>query len=303
MKILYIHPNTIRSGWHVWNGAQRMAMLGHDVTDIKIVCDANGRIIPFDEQGAELFPGLGDYDLVVVAAPEFVWYSWLKHVYPGWDNASVKKVALYAEGSARSIFSDNEFDIRKHFDVGWYPSRADALGRGRWRLPGIDLGMFRPSAVTAETIDVGFVGSIYDKRRQFIDELTPHLKTDLVCGSPAAFDVAGEDQIVWTHLYVSSINKLRIHLSLPSLNDFPTHRPYETMACGTLLFEPQFLPEPFVEGDDYIFYDSSDLQGLAKELRRLVNNKRLREVIATHGMMKCRKHCSDLDMWRDCLTV
>lgn len=303
MKILYITPSTIRSSWHIWNSGESIASLGNIVTTVKVPCDRHDRVAPYWEGSEALFPDLSDFDTVVVSGVEFLWFSWLQNVYPQWDTSSPFKIGLYLESSTRSIFRAAHCGSAHHFNTRWYGDANDAESFDGFRSPAIiDTVVFDRDLSGFKDIDVGFAGTLYSKRSEFLRQLEPMLQCDLIVGSPMAIDVGGERPFEWTRLYVESIRRMRIHLSLPSENDFAVARPFETMACGTLLFESAPMPEDFVSGRDYVHYDNGNLPELASKLRQMLDDPAEAGRIAENGYHAARRVCDPQKGWRTILT-
>jgi hypothetical protein len=294
MKIAYFHTNTIRSSWTFWAAARTMRKLGHLVYDCAVPTDHNGRVIPralgSKPPGFPTLAELRTCDRVIVCAAEYI-DGWLRELYGlGWD--SLRKWAIMVESTYRGLP-----DVSHSYTRSFWPDSTDVLVASDRQLPSfVDTEMFASNPGAAKTIDVGFMGTLYQKRMDFLAQV----QTPIVCGQVSAYGMHGEAHEVWTRLYVDALHSMRIHVDLPSNNPMMTMRPLETMAAGTCLVTWCKLPEPLQAGYHYMRYTSPEhLDGI---LGGLLSRPDLVTQLARRGYNQVRFAFGAEQAWQQILT-
>jgi len=309
MKLAYFHTNTILSSWNFWGAAHTLRRMSHEVLDAAIPTNEHGAVIltvtgeQFENFRA-IFPSL-DYlnqcDRIVVAGPEYV-SPWLGSLYGAdWQRLTARKIGLCLESSTRAEYLAID-QVGQDYDVCYYPDPRDVerIPNARLQRPHIDVERFSTVGIP-KLCDVGFVGSLYPKRQRFVQSLQRRLGVQFCLGDVRVHSLEGEHQELWTSLYVRSINRLRIHVSLPSINPMTVTRPFETMACGVFLLESTELPEPLDDGTHYRRYDEHNPQELARLIEYYLAHEQEREQIARAGQRAVREHFSAERFWTDIL--
>jgi hypothetical protein len=214
MKLAYIHTNTVRSSWTLWSGARALRALGHDVLDVAVPTDHNGRVasrpIGFSPPRFPDFATLKACDRVIVCAAEYC-DPYMYDLY-GQAWTLLPKQAIYVESRMRE---DIAFRYVNDYAHRFWPDPLDVTSKDDHLLPSfVDTEMFSPDPRVPKAIDVGFMGTLYAKREAFLQSV----QTPIVCGQVSAFGLQGEAHETWTRLYVRALRSMRIHVDLPSNN-------------------------------------------------------------------------------------
>lgn len=299
MKLAYIHTNTVRSSWTLWSGARALRTLGYYVLDVTVPTDYIGRVVPRPlgrrPPGFPSLEALEACDRVIVCAAEYC-DPYLRELYgSAWDR--LHKWAIMVESTDRGMP-----DCSRWYDRSFWPDPNDVLAVNDRQLPSfVDTDMFCPAdpddPSCIKAIDVGFMGSMYQKRVEFLADV----QTPITCGQVSAFDMHGEAHEIWTRLYVDALRSMLIHVDLPSNNPMPTSRPLETLSAGTCLVTWAKLPEPLVEGYHYVRY--TDASSLDRNLDALLEFPDRTKVFGRLGRDAVERNFRALAGWRKVLDL
>lgn len=286
MKLCVFHTSTIRASWSALAIPQKLRQMGHEVIDAPIPTNQQGQVLHGISESnfrhfKEQFPTiqqLKECDFILCLALEY-YPAWLETLYGTEWKSLHNRVALYAESSDRLDYAQ----FAGFSDFQFYPDSQDAKKYGgKWIAPGVDTAMFHPTH-QEKIYDVGFLGTLYPKRVQFLEALAPYLDgLNFVVGEVTVFDLAGENHPLWAELNVKNINQMKIHLALPGNNTrMPTARHVETLACGTFLLTTRV--EILEDKVHCRFYSPEDPQGCANLIRYYLEHETERNHIATRG--------------------
>jgi len=319
MRVAYFHTGTILSSWSIFSIGATLRSLGHEVLEGTIPTNFHGAVVnnlgrgDFERIRAKM-PTLADLescDTILVAGPEYV-AVWLNTLYgkDQWCKLSARRIALYLESTERK---DTQF--RYDIFADWYhdhyfPDRDDvARYQGKYLKGFIDLQMFKPCIDEAQPghscdaacrkrrmaekkYQAAFVGSLYQKRMDFLKALLPLIPgIEFYANGVAVRDLSGECHREWAELLARNIRQIKVHVALPSNNfKMMVARPFETMACGTFLLTYRTEDNPFQDGVHCCLYDPAKPAELAEMIRHYATHEEEREKIARAGFEEMRKH-------------
>ncbi len=133
-----------------------------------------------------------------------------------------------------------------------------------------------------------FMSDAYKERQTLIDILSHHQQVDLfpsnLFGDKQTFQNMQE--------YTRELNSYRIVLNLPSISPTLTARPFEIMACGSLLLQNKIIGEQsnalFEEWNNIVYYDPAKPNDLINKINTLIEDEELTESIAKRGYKLCQ---------------
>lgn len=284
MKIATFYPTT-GAAWSVAYGVPRtLARMGHDVLD--------------SDQRQPTFEELKTVDAILVAGPEYV-HAKLYAQYPDWDSLKVPRIGWLHETVEREDYATNHIAVDGKLPVFLLKNLTPHLFTmahhdQKYGMPfvqcGVDLEKFQDLS-RERTTEVLFTGSLYGKRREFLDRY-PHVSHRLTYKMVPTVDD-----------YVDELNRAKVVLNLPSMSAMSTARVFESMACGAALVTPM-LDGPgnfnmFQHGQHLLYY-TGDPTEILDILEYRVEEKRinrplsgsLRERVALAGQTEVRAHHS-----------
>lgn len=271
MKVGAILPDSFYASWTVTLGlADTFMRLGHDVHIVKV--PQNGRVDPKQLPPLEM---LREFDGLFLSGPEHL-APYLDAVYgqAEWKKLPVKKVGWYHESNDRD---DRHFGFEKltgWCDTHFFPAVQDAeqLG-GRWLPFGADTVVFSPQN-RVKRYEVIFIGLLYEKRKQYLQQLAPKLpNVRFTLGNCSVQDLGGIQLRESAELYAKNVNQAQLFLNLPSLSRLVVTKVPEVVACGV----PCLTPFPQGDAKNYenypaFFYEPDDLDELARMIQQFIAN-------------------------------
>jgi glycosyltransferase involved in cell wall biosynthesis len=238
---------------------------------------------------------------------------WLKTLYgTELQKLKARKAAFYLESSKREDAAINYSHLTKQYDVNFFPDPEDAKRFNAHHFTWyVDTGMFKPCRLEGEPghvcgagcevrrheekkFSAAFVGSLYDKRLQFLKKLLPLIpEIDFQVNGVMVRDLSGERQQLAAELLADNLRRMKVHVALPSNNvTMMVPRPFETMACGTFLITYRTKDNPFKDGEHCRVYDPEKVDELAEMIRYYLSHDDERERIARTGCEEVRRKYS-----------
>ncbi len=221
--------------------------MGHDVVAIGVppVTQIS------KEAAAKVNKPIDDCDLILVSGAEWL-RKWILAFYPNWQHLKAPKVAWYHESFVREDFTLDYKNFEGMFDFHFFPDKGDAEKYQGTFLPlGVDTFMFNTQPKSERDIEVGFIGLMYPKRAQFVQELTPHLgdikiKYMTACQSergliPAigVWDASGLNIRRSMELLAETYRRIKVFVTFPSMSNVLVAKVLESLACGCVLVAPK----------------------------------------------------------------
>jgi glycosyltransferase involved in cell wall biosynthesis len=315
MRLAHFHTNTILSSWSTLAIPETLRRMGNEVLEGAIPTNQQGAVIhqlgrrEFQQAVARMpkWEDLQKCDAILVSGPEYV-LVWLNTLYgkEKWCSLNIPRVGFHLETSEREDHNFHYEQLQDWCNIHFYPSPEDATRfKGHYLLGAVDTEMFKPAGVAdsqgeceaasgGKKYDVGFVGTLYTKRLEFLARLLPLLDDlDFRAGVVAVRDINGERHRNWAELLVENLQQLRIHVGLPSNNiRMMVSRPLETMASGTFLLTYRTEHDVFRDGEHCRFYNPENPQELADLVHYYLKHESERESIARAGCQEVRQNFS-----------
>jgi Glycosyl transferases group 1 len=307
MKIATAYPGSIQSAWNMSDGITKtLQRMGHEVLAMPL-----GRSVVPTISKSEL----ESCDLIIISGLE----HFLTNASFGFSIESLKqlkiaKAAWYHESFFRAdmAFSAYWKALEPLVDHHFFPASYDAeyfgqehmgaFGRCHWLPHGVDSRVFVPDTWRRElpleekTIEIGFIGSLYDERHHFLHGLSNHLgPMKILCGNVVVQDLDGPDYEATVYRLASNYRQIKVFLNLQAKSQVLVTKVYEVMACGTCLLTPMLGKDcekdmaQFESGKHLIYYQKKHLGGLAQALRELLEDETRREQIAYEGAEEIKR--------------
>jgi hypothetical protein len=246
VKIACFYGDNPLASWMLSRGLPAvLRRMGHEVIDIPTL--GGSKIARADAERINK-PITSDIDLIIVSGPEYL-LSWIKTFYPNWKGLNIPKACWYHESELRDDRVADFSKIAPYFDFNFMPNKGDAEKYSAEHLPvGVDTEMFseygpryKGNFIPAtRTIDVAFLGTLYDKREAFLRALLPHLgNIKLVVGQALVKDIEGINLVKSVELLASEYRRIKILLNLPTLSHVLVSKVLEAAACGCLVLTPE----------------------------------------------------------------
>lgn len=297
MKIALFYPKNMFASWYALGGYRStLTRMGHDVLD----CPLPGNEVSNVEQVRETLPTidvLNSCDCVFLTFAEYV-VPWLSAVY-GLDNWSKLKVAIVA----RFDESFDRDDLKHRMIWGelnkWaqhfsFPAAQDAdLYGGRWEPFGADETVFHPG-LPNKLYGLGFIGSVYPKRIEYMRALAPHIRDiPFHCAPVVVQDLSGAPATGYarlqTDLLADNYRKIKVFFCLPPMSNLIVAKVFEVMAAGTFIMYPRLAGDArknlllFQHEKHLVYYTPGDYMGNAEAIRYWLSHDKERDAITSQG--------------------
>jgi len=325
MKIAVFYPKNQFVSWSMSTGlCEALTRMGHEVLPVVMPTEQSASEQRLAQVRAESpqYEALKKADLVLVSGPEHIG-PWIDAVYgkQEWKDVGAPRAAWAHESRDRDDGGGIDFEPLKWITDHWFfPATQDAEfydqecffeGRTTWLPFGVDTEVFYPDkpldhdggiyGLTApgykqEHYDLAFIGSLYPKRRVYLQSISRHNHPPIRLGNVGIHDLGGYRDKDSAQLLADNYRSIKVFLNLPSLSRLLVSKVYEVMACGTFLLTPMPAPEggvsknmaAFHSGEHLIYYRPSHTGGVAQLLREWSSPEKdaEREKIAKAG---CRE--------------
>ena len=310
---------TGRHGWsfsHGWvNILQREGLLNRVFTPLA----AWGAEEPVDDDG--LYEYLKNPQADIILMPGLDWHSQPLHKtikwQERWHQAQITKIALLQECySAEVVQKTPAWQQQMHQALVSTVSCVDALichhepdvdflkNQLRISLPTIflpfyvDVEYFRNQKPFTDRLNRAlfrgnaarhFTENTYKERHKLIEALSKDPRVDLFSNNLYVKKYPVEVM----QEYVYELNEYQICLNLPSLAPTFTVRPFEIMACGSLLLQNRIIGEQskalFQDWEHLVYYDANKPEDLIEKVEYLLADPGLSNKIAKKGQILCHQ--------------
>lgn len=227
--------------------------------------------------------------------------QWLDLVYgfQEWSKLKTPVIAQFNESFCRNDLGLPErwTELRSWAQHFYFPAAQDAerFG-GHWMPYGIDTTMFKKTSAPKK-YNVGFIGSLYDSRRTYLQKLATLAPNDLIfnCGSVSVQDLSGILPFESTQLLAENYRHIKIFFCLPPISRLIVEKVFEIMACGTFVMYPKLPGETaknlsvFQDGKEIVYYENGVLSDNIRQICHYVKHEDEREKIAQAGHDKVHR--------------
>lgn len=272
--------------------------MGHEVIEIPTLGTAQVKKSDVERINKPIPP---DTDLILVSGPEYL-MSWIKTFYPQWKSLKCAKACWYHESEVRDDRTADFASIAPWFDFNFMPNPKDADKHKANHLQvGVDQEMFCPHGDEWDhrTIDVAFIGTVYEKRKAFLNAMLPHLGKNLPkIGNALVQDLDGINLVKSVRLLASEYRRIKILINLPTLSDVLVSKVLEASASGCLVLTPEprhadigvgYVPMPEILAGQIKYYLERQEKAarVAEEHRRRVLKEHTMESRLEQMFAKC----------------
>jgi Glycosyl transferases group 1 len=301
MKLAIFYIRQSLAGWYTLGGyVKALKKMGHTVLD----CALPANQIRGVSQLRSLLPDieqLATCDAVVSFYHEYA-QPWLKAIYgiEPWQKLieNVPIIARFDESVAAR--RDLNLPARMPELLAWanrysFPAAQDAekFG-GAWHPFGADRTMFHVEHQQAKLYDVGFIGSMYQPRINYLAEFAKHTDSSVTfhCSPVWVRDLGGIREPDSTRLLVENYRALKIFFCLPPLSQLIVAKVFDVMACGTFVMYPKLPGDAaknltlFEDGKHIAYYDQGYMIKNFEQIKYWLEHEKEREDIARAGCYK-----------------
>lgn len=317
MKIALFYPRNVFASWLALGGyVNTLRTMGHEVTD----CPFPGNLVQNLDQIRAQMPTADDllgHDCILATFMEYI-QPWLEALYGNetWAKirAKVPVIARFDESFDRVdlMMKDRWPKLRDYATHFSFPAVQDAEfyadqcnGPSHWEPFGADLEMFRPqqwsnSFPPIRIYPLGFIGSMYPKRQEYLTQLAPALPNSINfhVGMIIVQDLGGVRFEESTRLLAENYSQMGVFFCLPPMSRLLVCKVFEVMACGTFVMFPR-LPGStaknmslFMDGEEIVYYNPGHMQDNAKQILYWMNETEHREAIAQAGCKRVQQNHS-----------
>lgn len=192
-------------------------------------------------------------------------------------------------GADTTIFKPDFHRFENHIGGArciWCNTGIDGAGRECKPVPSRDGRFYQPW----KKYDLGFIGSLYEKRQEYLFKLAPFLPDTVTFhhGTVLCQDVGGVLPHETTALLAENYRRFKVFFCLPPMSKLLVCKVFEVMACGTFVMYPR-MPGGFSKNNIFknnehiVFYDPGYLKQNAKDIERFIQDDEAREKIARAG--------------------
>ena len=251
MKIAVVYPSAHGAAWGLSDGlVHTLRLMGNLVLDMP-----QNTYLPETVSWWKRMGEINQGDLLIISAPEYACWD---RLYSGFDNQGndlprfsdlmaqvmVPTFGLYCETREREGFTFQFSDISGLFDHSFFPAMQDVeemdpllKDRCHWLPFGVDTTIFYPKGVP-RTVPLGFVGSVYSKRKAFLDAMR-NLEPDPALIPEIVLAPAGGTRLETTQILVDAYNRISVLACLPAFSSLLPNKVTEAMACGCCVLLPR----------------------------------------------------------------
>jgi Glycosyl transferases group 1 len=315
MKLAVFYIRQTFAGWPSLGGyTQAFKRLGHKILDLPLpgnqVRNAEllrGYLPPIDK--------LNECEAVICFSYEYV-QPWLEAVYgfDEWEKVKVPIIGRFDE----AIMDRRDLNLPDRMPIllKWashysFPAWQDANRFGGQYLPfATDRTMFFPINNSPKLYNVGFIGSMYQPRIDYLEKLAEHVPNDVTfhAGPVIAQDLSGVLEPESTRLLAQNYRSIKVFFCLPALDKLIVTKIFDVMGCGSFVLAPR-LPgeaakncEIFKADEEIAYYEQGYFAKNAEQIKYWLTHDEERERVARAG---CKKVLAEytLDTMIGCLLL
>jgi hypothetical protein len=238
-------------------------------------------------------------DIILSTYHEYV-QPWLERLYSLEDTwspimAQVPVIARFDESMDRGDLRLPERMPRllKWASMCSFPAAQDAAKfGGKWHPFGADTNYFMPFPTIEKKLDIGFIGSLYRSRSEYLTKLGQFIGSDnngFYVGRALVEDVEGIHEKDTTLRLAHNYAKIRIFFCLPPMSNLIVEKVFDIMACNTLVMYPRLIGAGeqnltiFEDGKHIVYYDLGHFAANGKQIKNLLADPAMVDRIARTG--------------------
>lgn len=305
VALFYIH-NVLACHYALGGYKETLERMGHEVID----CPFPGNAVQNIDEVRKTLPTieqLNTCDGILATYHEYA-HPWLAAIYgfEAWSKLKPPVIARYDESMDRG---DLQLPARMPELLRWakyhfFPAQQDAVKFGGIWLPfGADTTIFhllrrfqtekgfRETVPNEKKYEIGFIGTLYQERMVYIQQLAPHIGPDVIfhCGNAFVQDLGGIRERESTELLAENYRQIKIFYCLPCKSKLIVEKIFEVMACGTFVMFPRLAGAAaenlsiFKDREHVVYYDHGYVAENAVQLKYFLKHDEERERIARAG--------------------
>lgn len=246
MKIaLFTIHNFLACHYALFGYRETLERMGHEVLDCSFPSNA---VQNWEQVPAPTVEQLLTCDVVFSTYHEYV-QPWLekKYSFEQWSMlmGRVPVLARFDESMDRGdLWLPQRVPTLKQWATHYsFPAAQDA-GKygGKWLPYGADTTIFYPDEGEPKKYEVGFIGTLYPKRHEYLMKLIQHVgrKTTFHSGNVLVQDIAGIRERETTELLAENYRQIKIFFCLPPMSRLLVEKIFDIMACDTMVMYPRY---------------------------------------------------------------
>jgi spore maturation protein CgeB len=301
MKIaLFTIKNPLACHYALFGYKETLKAMGHEVLECSLPSNQVSRVAGVEHPSIETLEGC---DVIMSTYHEYV-QPWLTVLYALGDwEALMKKVPVVARFDESMDRTDLALPERVPSLLKWathysWPAAQDAKKYGgNWLVYGADSTIFHRHAATHQLnaedkpYPIGFVGTLYEKRKAYIDKLAPHVGRDIsfYIGNVWVQDVPGLHEKDTFARLAMNYAKFKIFFCLPPKSNLIVEKVFDVMACDTMVMFPRLSGEAaenlktFKDEEHIVYYDYGFFANNGKQIRYYLDHPEEIDRIAQAG--------------------
>lgn len=305
MRIALFYPHNMMA-CHYATGGYRAALesMGHEVFD----CPFPGNMVnPAVLASVPSIEDLQGCDVILSTYHEYT-QPWLQaiYTYPEWVMLMRERpvLARFDESMDRHDLSLPDrvpvlLEWATHYS---WPAAQDAKKYGGEFHPyGAEPEIFHPGleghVKRTRDIDLGFIGSPYPKRQEYLQKLQLHLpqKTMLHIGRVFVQEIDGMNERASTMLLAHNYRRIKIFFCLPPMSNLLVEKIFDVMACGAMVMYPRLQDEAeanlkvFEDGKEIVYYEYGFFADNGKQVKYYLDRPDEVRRIADAGAARIRR--------------
>lgn len=314
MKVALFYPVNVIASWYSLGGyAKCLKSMGHEVVDVPLPGNC------YHESQRKLsevasFPDiatLNSCDIVLLTYLEHI-NGWMELLYGSrWSEVKVPVIARFDESFDRVDLQlpDRWTTLAKWATRYSFPGAQDAKQfKGQWLVYGADQTMFNLPFGFEKKLDLGFVGSLYQKRRDYVSLLLRCIPDiPFYHGTVLVQDLLGVRYEESTKLLAENYGMLKIFFCLPPMSNLLVCKVFEAMSCRTMVMFPRLRGDAaenltaFEDSKEIVYYD--DVKDAEQKIRFYLKHDWDRNEIATKGRIRVSGEYSLTKMFEHLLSL
>lgn len=295
MKIaLFLVRNMRACHYSLFGYRETLTRMGHEVLE----CPFPGNQVSDVEAVRRHMPSIEDLnrcDLVFVTYMEYT-QPWLQEIYglDAWKKISVPIIARYDESMDRGdLYLPGRMPVLQVWATHHsFPAAQDAKRfGGQWVPFGADTTIFKPRPEEQKKFPLGFIGSLYPQRRNYLNSLVQFIsqRVEFRIGPVQAVDLSGFLERESTELLARNYSQIDIFFCLPPLSRLIVEKVFDIIASGTFVMYPRLFGAAvdnnflFDDKKHLAYYELGNFFENAKQVIHYLEHKAERDQIAKEG--------------------